>query len=79
MFGFRFYLNVVSSLLTTDFDGSFQLEQVWLADEDFSSLGAEVLHVFFVQLNALARLLAPHFEELSDHCVDLLVFRLHLL
>ena len=69
----------MSSLLTTDFDGSFQLEQVRLADEDFSSLGAEVLDVFFIQLNALTRLLAPHFEELGDHCVDLLVLCLHLL
>ena len=66
------------SLLTTDFDGSFQLEQIGLADEELSGLGAEVLHILLVQLNALARLLTPHFEELGDHCVDLLVFRLHL-
>ena len=76
---FRFFLNVVSPLLTTDLDWSFQLEKIRLTDENFSRFGAEILHVFLIQLNALARLLAPHFEELGDHCVDLVVLRLHLL
>jgi hypothetical protein len=41
--------------VTTDLDGSLELEQDGLRDEDLPSLGAEVLDLVLLKLDGLSR------------------------
>ena len=65
--------------LTANFDRGFQLKQIGLRNEDLPRFSAEVSEVVLTEADLLARLLAAHLQQLVDHVVNLLVFRLHYL
>lgn len=47
--------------VTTNLDWSFQFEQDWLVDENFSRFGTEVLDLVLLKLYGLARSISPDF------------------
>jgi ribosomal protein L29 len=47
-------------------DGSFQLEENRLRDENLTGLGAEVTNLRLEQLNLLARAATPHLQKPVD-------------
>jgi hypothetical protein len=52
-------------------DGSFELEQNGLGDEDLAGLGAEVPDLGLEQLDLLAWAAAPHLQEAVDYRVEI--------
>lgn len=55
--------NVQRGQAITHLDGSFQLEQNGLRDEDLTSLGAEITNLRLQQLHLLPRAATPHLQE----------------
>lgn len=53
--------------VTTDLDGSFQLEQDGLRDEDLAGLGAEKAYLGFEKLDLLTRAATSHLKESVDY------------
>jgi len=51
-------------------DGSLQLQQDGLRDEDFASLRAQVADLGLEKLDLLARPAAPHLQETVDNRVE---------
>lgn len=52
--------------ISTHLDGSFELEQNRLRDEDLTSLVAEIPNLRLQQLHLLARTAAPHLQQAID-------------
>ena len=61
-------------LLTADFDGRLELEEVGLAEEDVLGGGAELPNLHLAELHLLHLLLTwtapPHLQETPDHGVQ---------
>jgi hypothetical protein len=51
-------------------DGSLELEQDGLRDEDLASLGAQISNLGFKQLNLLARTAASHLEQAVNYRIE---------
>jgi len=52
-------------------DGSFELEQDGLRDEDLTSLGAQEADLGLEKLDLLAWAAAPHLQEAVDYGVEI--------
>lgn len=56
--------------VAADLDGSLELEQDGLRDEDFAGFGAQVPNLGLEQLDLLSGSAAPHFEKAIDYRIE---------